>query len=528
MTSPSAHASRPPWGTRMLGLEREEPPRRKQRVQRVLTRMLVVTHGLGVVGVWIVIGLLLPLEQVISGRFSPAALVVTPVTALVGIALGSWWLLKVVAGWMRWAEESRPPTAAEQARCLSAPLGITLRTGALWAAGGTVVAVAFAVEDVRSLWVVAGAIVVIGSLSCGSAYIVAEIALRPLAALALEAGPTLHSPVIGVRGRLQAFWVVSSGLPLIGLVLLSAYAAANNQFPVSRLVTIVGILGLGALAAGFAATWLLVSALLAPVYSVRWAMEDLAGGDLDARVEVFDGTELGQLQRGFNRMAEMIRERQRLRELFVRHVGSQVAKAAEIQEPHLGGDATYVGVLFVDLIGSTRLASTRPAREVVETLNAFFEVVVDRVESHGGLLDKFQGDAALAVFGAPAPIADPATAVLASARDLARALPELVPDCQAGIGVSYGEVVAGYVGSATRFEYTVIGDAVNEAARLCEMAKEHPTRVLASEAALRVAADPEAERWTTGGTVELRGRSTPTTLAWPAASPPGHVEPGPG
>ncbi|MEH6382310.1 MAG: adenylate/guanylate cyclase domain-containing protein, partial [Dietzia cercidiphylli] len=133
-----------------------------------------------------------------------------------------------------------------------------------------------------------------------------------------------------------------------------------------------------------------------------------------------------------------------------------------------------------------------------------------------------------AVFGAPAPIADPATAVLASARDLARALPELVPDCQAGIGVSYGEVVAGYVGSATRFEYTVIGDAVNEAARLCEMAKEHPTRVLASEAALRVAADPEEERWTTGGTVELRGRSTPTTLAWPAASPPGHVEPGPG
>ena len=507
--------SHPPWGTRLLGMYIEPPAHRKRRVERVLTRMLVITHGLGALGVLTVIGLLLPFHELVSGRFRLAALVVTPLVLLVANAVGLWWLKVVVRRWLSWVEEDRPPTSGEQALCLSAPLRITLRTGVLWAVGGSVVAAAYAAADSTALPIVVAAIVVIGSLSCGSAYIVSEVALRPLSALALEAGPVENSPLIGVQGRVQAFWVVSNGLPVIGLVLLSIYAVVNRELSVGRLVGVVVVLGVGALIAGFGATWLLASAMLAPIRLVRWAMEDLAGGNLDSRVDVFDGTELGQLQRGFNDMADMVRERQRIRELFVRHVGSQVARAAEIQEPHLGGDSAVVGVLFVDLIGSTRLASTRPAAEVVETLNAFFEVVVDRVEAHGGLLDKFQGDAALAVFGAPSPLADPATAVLASARDLAVALPELVPHCAAGIGVSYGEVVAGYVGSATRFEYTVIGDAVNQAARLCELAKAHPLRVLASGETLRAATPDEAARWTTGGSVELRGRAVPTTLAWP-------------
>jgi len=513
--SPDPDPSRPPWGTRLLGMYVEPPPHRKRRVQRVLTQMLLLTHGLGVLGVLTVLGLLLPFDELVSGRFRPAALVVTPVAVVAGFAVGLWWLTRVVTRWLRWPEENRPPTPEEQQLCLAAPLKITLRTGVLWAVGGGAVVAAYAAEDLAALPIVAAAVVVVGSLSCGSAYIVSEVALRPLSALALEAGPVENSPLIGIQGRVQAFWVVSNGLPVLGLVLIAVYAVTSRDLSVVRLVSVVVVLGAGALVVGFGATWLLATAMLAPVRQVHWAMEDLAGGDLDTRVDVFDGTELGQLQRGFNEMADMVRERQRIRELFVRHVGSQVARAAEVQEPRLGGDAAVVGVLFVDLIGSTRLASTRPAGEVVETLNAFFEVVVERVEAHGGLLDKFQGDAALAVFGAPAPLADPATAVLAAARDLAAALPDLVPDCAAGIGVSYGEVVAGYVGSATRFEYTVIGDAVNEAARLCELAKAHPLRVLASAAALEAATVAESGRWTIGGSVELRGRAAPTTLAWP-------------
>jgi adenylate cyclase len=90
-----------------------------------------------------------------------------------------------------------------------------------------------------------------------------------------------------------------------------------------------------------------------------------------------------------------------------------------------------------------------------------------------------------------------------------------LPEIRAGIGVSAGRVVAGNIGAARRFEYTVIGDPVNEAARLTELAKSRPERVLASEAAIRRAHPQEAARWHLGETLRLRGRSAPTVLAAP-------------
>ena len=129
----------------------------------------------------------------------------------------------------------------------------------------------------------------------------------------------------------------------------------------------------------------------------------------------------------------------------------------------MGGRDARVGVVFVDIIGSTEMAVRAEAAEVVEVLNRFFAVVVETVEEYDGIVDSFLGDAALVVFGAPRSMDDSATAALACARTLAERLPQRVPGCRAGIGASYGNVVAGYVGSDDRFEYTVIGDAVNEA-----------------------------------------------------------------
>jgi adenylate cyclase len=126
------------------------------------------------------------------------------------------------------------------------------------------------------------------------------------------------------------------------------------------------------------------------------------------------------------------------------------------------------------------------------------------------------GDAALVVFGAPFPRDDAADAALATARQLAERLSEEVPDLRAGIGVSAGAVVAGNIGAESRFEYTVIGDPVNEAARLCELAKDEDKRALASAAALDRASEDERERWRVGDAVELRGRREPTRPAAPA------------
>ena len=93
-----------------------------------------------------------------------------------------------------------------------------------------------------------------------------------------------------------------------------------------------------------------------------------------------------------------------------------------------------------------------------------------------------------------------------------------MPQCDVGIGVSAGTAVAGNIGAQQRFEYTVIGDPVNEASRLTELAKQHEGRVLASEAALSRATEDEAGQWTLGATETLRGRATPTRLAAPTSA----------
>src|SRR5205814_4855713 len=122
-----------------------------------------------------------------------------------------------------------------------------------------------------------------------------------------------------------------------------------------------------------------------------------------------------------------------------------------------------------------------PPEEVVDLLNRFFATVVRVVDAEGGWVNKFEGDAALAVFGAPTDQPDHAARALRAARRLGAELEPLGVD--AGIGVSSGPVVAGNVGAENRYEDTVIGDPVNEAARLTEVAKRRPSRVAASDAA---------------------------------------------
>jgi adenylate cyclase len=214
-------------------------------------------------------------------------------------------------------------------------------------------------------------------------------------------------------------------------------------------------------------------------------------------------------------MVNGLRERERVRDLFGRHVGREVAAAAEKQMPKLGGEERHVAVIFVDIIGSTELVTGRPATEVVDLLNRFFAVIVDEVDRHRGFVNKFEGDAALAVFGAPNHLDCPEDEALGAARAIARRILDEAPECEAGIGVAAGEAVAGNVGARERFEYTVIGEPVNEAARLCELAKSKPGRLLASSNAVNNATESERAHWTFGDTVTLRGHDEPTTLALP-------------
>jgi adenylate cyclase len=316
-------------------------------------------------------------------------------------------------------------------------------------------------------------------------------------------------------GRTLTVWALGSGVPVLGILLAAIITLSLHNVSPTQFTVAVMILALFALVFGFILMWILSWLTATPVRVVRAALNRVEQGDLDTNLVVFDGTELGQLQRGFNSMVHGLRERERVRDLFGRHVGREVAAAAERDRPKLGGEERHVAVIFVDIIGSTQLVTSRRATEVVDLLNRFFAVIVEEVDRHHGFVNKFEGDAALAVFGAPNHLDSPESEALAAGRAITRRIHEEVPECEAGIGVAAGAAVAGNIGANERFEYTVIGEPVNEAARLCELAKDTPHHLLASSDAVSTATEEERGQWTLGDTVTLRGHDEPTRLASP-------------
>jgi len=283
-----------------------------------------------------------------------------------------------------------------------------------------------------------------------------------------------------------------------------------------QLATTTLVLGGLTIVVGGLSSYVAAQASSEPIRSLREALGRVQGGDLDVQIGIYDGTEIGMLQAGFNEMVTGLHEREELRDLFGRHVGADVARRALRHGVELGGEEIEAAALFVDVIGSTTFAATREPAEVVAALNRFFEVVVDVVDAHGGLVNKFEGDAALCIFGAPLRLDDPAGQALAAARAMGTRLRERVPELDAGIGVSQGLVIAGNIGSTSRLEYTVIGDPVNEAARLTEQAKERPERVVASQRIVESAATDERSHWRLLDPLLLRGRLEPTVLAVPS------------
>jgi adenylate cyclase len=415
----------------------------------------------------------------------------------------------------RWLNEDRPPIAEERRQTLEFPLEGYKVMGPPWAGAAILFGLLNGFTSAALGATVAIGIVLGGLTTCAITILWVERAMRDVVALAL-AEEVPEQPVgPGVGLRMLIAWGLASGIFLLSVVLVSVLGLLGSNATVESLAAtglLLGVLGLGV---GLLAVWIAGRSVADPVEEVRGALAEVERGNLEAEVAVSDGSEIGLLAAGFNRMVGGLRERERLRDLFGRHVGEDVARRAFDRGIELGGEVRECAVLFVDLVGSTAFAADRPPGEVVEVLNRFFGVVVDVVRRHGGWVNKFEGDAALSVFGAPEDLDDAAARALAAARELQRRLEAEVPELRAGIGVSAGPVVAGNVGAEERFEYTVIGDPVNEAARLTELAKEAPGRVLASAASLGAAGEGEAARWQTDDAVVLRGRSAATGLARP-------------
>ncbi|MFC4913753.1 adenylate/guanylate cyclase domain-containing protein [Actinomadura gamaensis] len=422
---------------------------------------------------------------------------------------------------IRLARDGGAPDALQRRAVLLGPLRLTVLVGMLWTVGAIGWAALDAALFNARMAAKVGSTCLLGAITtCTLVYLLSERLLRPAAALVLESRPRAGVRLPGVTTRVMLAWALGTAVPVFGLVCVAVAALVTPGIRTTQLALTILALGATAIGVGTGVTYIAVRAIADPIKAVRGGMTRVARGDLSAEVQVYDASEVGQLQAGFNDMVSGLREHERLRDLFGRHVGEEVAGLAFERDIELGGETRDVAVLFVDLTGSTRLAETHAPDQVVELLNAFFDVVVRVVAAHAGWINKFEGDAALAIFGAPSGLDDAAGAALGAARELGHRLRAEVPGVDAGIGVSAGPVVAGYIGAEQRFEYTVIGDPVNEAARLSDLAKTRDERVLASGTVVERAAESEAGQWRYGRTVTLRGRSRTTRLAVPCPPVP--------
>jgi adenylate cyclase len=504
----------PDYGSWLLGKVGESQARRRIRIQVILTVFILGMDVLGIAIATLLVTVVFPVPSIFSDAPMWITFAVTPAYTALALVLGVFWITRRTVNALRWSIEARPPTREDQRNTFLAPWRVAKIHLILWGVGAVLLTTLYGMQDVafvpRFLFSVGFSGVVVAT----ACYLVTEFALRPVAAQALEAGPPPRRLAAGIMGRTMTVWFLSS-LPVIGILLTGVFALSLRNLTETQFGFAVMILAVIALFVGFVLMWILSWLTATPVRMVRAALKHVEQGDLDCNVVVFDGTELGELQRGFNSMVAGLRERERVRDLFGRHVGREVAAAAELRRPKLGGEERHVAVIFVDIIGSTQLVTGQPATEVVDLLNRFFAVIVEEVDRHHGFVNKFEGDAALAVFGAPNHLDNPEDEALAAGRAISRRIRDEVPKCEAGIGVASGEAVAGNVGAKERFEYTVIGEPVNEAARLCELAKSTPSHLLASSQTVQHASESERGHWTFGDTVTLRGHDEPTRLALP-------------
>jgi adenylate cyclase len=459
----------------------------------------------------------------VSDQFIVSA-AVFPVYLLAGVVLVLLRLRSGPGGWADAVERGEILTPTQRRLALALPARLAGYSGLGWAGAAVLygaINVAYGNPEASTARTSVG-IVIGGVVTAALTYLLAERRFRPIVAVALGGEPD-ERPTVGIKGRLLTTWVVGSAVPLVTLAATPLLHTRGGLVSVS--VSIVSLAAIG-LVAGYFLTRATAESVSEPLAGVRRALEAVRGGDLSVEVPVDDPGELGRLEADVNRMVVGLRERRRLEDLFGRHVGEAVARQALSEPAVLGGRHRDVSVLFVDVIGSTALASSRPPDEVVTMLNRLFGCVVDAATAEGGWVNKFEGDAAMCVFGAPGDDPRHAANALRAARHLRRLLVGLaaeLPSLDAAIGVSTGRAVAGNVGAVDRYEYTVIGDPVNEAARLCELAKERPERVVASGTSLDAARE-EQRHWCRRGEEVLRGRAQPTILAVPceaaAAQPP--------
>jgi class 3 adenylate cyclase len=357
---------------------------------------------------------------------------------------------------------------------------------------------------------VAGTVVLAYSLIVR--YFTIEVVSRPVLeklARELPADFTIDAPGLPLRWRLLAF------APVINVITGVVVAGLSTRGQHTNLSDL-GVSWLIAVAVSFTISLelvvLVVRTLGTSLRDLQRAPELVRAGDYRARVPVVATDETGALAQSFNTMVEGLDERERLREAFGAYVDPGLAERVLREGSDFEGEEVEVSVLCLDIREFTAFAERASPREVVRTLNEFWELVVPVLLRHGGHANKFVGDGLLGVFGAPERLDDHADRAVAAALEIVAAVRDRYRgELEVGIGVNSGSVIAGTVGGGGRVEFTVIGDAVNTASRVEAATRETGDHVLITDStrALLTTGRFELDRC---APVELRGKRDQVTL----------------
>ena len=324
------------------------------------------------------------------------------------------------------------------------------------------------------------------ALQLTGAHFLAEAAMRP-ARIAL-AGDTGIGDFLPRSRPTFAAW---SSVLMLALLFLNALAGAalSAVFDRGRGEPFVFLLIGCAVTVGFGvplAVGILLSPSFQPIRDLAEGTKRVAAGDYSRRLPVVQDDDLGALAASFNRMQAGLAERQRLQAAFGTYVDPILASRLLAQgDDVFSGERREVTVMFVDVRDFTPFAEANSAEDTVTRLNALFEIVVPAVVDAGGHVDKFLGDGALAVFGAPNDLTHHADAALSSAVLIHRRVAELFGgDLPIGVGINTGLVIAGTIGGGGKLEFTLIGDAVNVAARVEQLTKTTGDAILLTQPTL--------------------------------------------
>lgn len=287
------------------------------------------------------------------------------------------------------------------------------------------------------------------------------------------------------------FYIAVGFFPIVyllydGIIIRSNYGIPQN----TNLILVIFLL----IVTGICVTIILARLFTKPIHKLTESTKNISKGDYTQSVEIISNDEFGILADTFNDMTKSLAEKEFMRDTFGKVVDPYVRDYLMKGNVVLGGETREITVMFCDIRSFTSMSESMEPSDVVLLLNEYFTALGKCIRKNHGVINKYIGDAIMAIFGAPVESENHAMDAYNSAIEMRAALEELNKSFEArgiqkirfGIGIHSGKVLAGNIGAENRMEYTVIGDTVNTSSRIESLCKEYKTDLLISESTVNL------------------------------------------